>query len=57
LIPSLQIESFKLGQKYDVILASGGSLDAEKNLAVDSEVPTSVARSKNLPCLARCWKL
>jgi hypothetical protein len=37
LIPSLQIESFKLGQKYDVILASGGSLDAEKNLAVDSE--------------------
>jgi hypothetical protein len=37
LIPSLQIESFKPGEKYDVILASGGSLDAEKNLAVDAE--------------------
>jgi hypothetical protein len=37
MIPNLQIESFKAGQKYDVILASGGSLDAEKNLAVDAE--------------------
>lgn len=37
MIPDLQIESFKPGQKYDVILASGGSLDAEKNLAVDAE--------------------
>lgn len=37
MIPKLQIESFKAGQKYDVILASGGSLDAEKNLAVDAE--------------------
>lgn len=36
-IPDLQIESFKPGQKYDVILASGGSLDAEKNPAVDGE--------------------
>ena len=37
MIPNLQIESFKQGEKYDVILASGGSLDAEKNLAVDAE--------------------
>jgi beta-galactosidase len=37
MIPGLEIESFKPGQKYDVILASGGSLDAEKNLAVDAE--------------------
>ena len=37
LIPYLQIESFTPGQKYDVILASGGSLDAERNLAVDAE--------------------
>jgi beta-galactosidase len=37
MIPDLQIETFKPGQKYDVILASGGSLDAEKNLAVDAE--------------------
>jgi beta-galactosidase len=37
MIPDLQIEAFKPGQKYDVILASGGSLDAEKNLAVDPE--------------------
>jgi hypothetical protein len=37
MIPDLQIESFQPGQKYDVILASGGSLDAEKNLAVDAE--------------------
>jgi hypothetical protein len=37
MIPGLQIESFKPGEKYDVIMASGGSLDAEKNLAVDAE--------------------
>ncbi len=37
MIPGLQIESFKTGEKYDVIVASGGSLDAEKNLAVDAE--------------------
>jgi hypothetical protein len=36
-IPGLRIESFKPGQRYDVILASGGSLDAEKNLAVDAD--------------------
>jgi len=36
-IAGLQVETFQPRQKFDVIVASGGSLDAEKNLSVDAE--------------------
>jgi hypothetical protein len=51
-IPGVTVEAFQPGTRYDVLMASGGSLDSEKNTAVDAEgayKPTGPLKELQLP--------
>ncbi|HWB83955.1 MAG TPA: hypothetical protein VG675_07425 [Bryobacteraceae bacterium] len=51
-IPGVTVESFQPGQHYDVLMASGGGPNAEKNTSVDAEgayKPTGALKEFQIP--------